>query len=134
MDEPSSDADTEVRIGRAKRCAYVALAYTCVGLGVLGAFLPLLPTTPFLLVAAWAAAKSSPRLHAWLRNHRTFGPPPRAWEEKGAIERRAKWLACVLMATSWVIIVLITEGWFVPALTGTIFVTVGSYVATRPEP
>ena len=116
------------------RYAYIALAYTCVGLGLVGAFLPILPTTPFLLVALWAAARGSPRLHRWLRNHPTFGPPLRAWEEKGAVPRRAKWLACTLMSASWVIILLVTQGWIIPALTAALFVTVGTYVATRPEP
>lgn len=64
-----------------------------VGLALAGAVLPLLPTTPFLLVAAWAFARSSPRLDAWLRAHPRLGPPLAAWEARRAIPRRAKLLA-----------------------------------------
>ena len=71
------------------------------GLGLLGVLLPILPTTPFLLLAAWCFARSSPRLEAWLLEHRVFGPPLRDWRERGAINRRAKILSCLLMAASY---------------------------------
>jgi hypothetical protein len=66
--------------------------------GLIGVVLPVLPTTPFLLLAAGCFAKSSPRLHGWLLAHRTFGPPIRDWEEHGAISRGAKRLAVGSMA------------------------------------
>ena len=82
------------------RLIYIAIGCIAVVLGVIGIFLPLLPTTPFLLVAAWAFAKSSPRLEAWLTNHPRFGPPLRDWRERGAIPKRAKVIAIAAMATS----------------------------------
>src|SRR5690606_41134853 len=58
-----------------------------VGLALAGTVLPLLPTTPFLLVAAWAFARSSPRLDAWLHAHPRLGPPLAAWQARRAIPR-----------------------------------------------
>lgn len=72
------------------------LAFTA--LGIVGAFLPLLPTTVFLILAAGCFARSSPRLEAWILNHRQFGPLVRNWREHGVIPPRAKVLACGGMA------------------------------------
>jgi uncharacterized protein len=82
------------------RFVYIALGLVAVALGVAGIFLPLLPTTPFLLVAAWAFAQSSPRLEAWLNSHPRLGPPLVAWRERRAIPVRAKILAAVGMSAS----------------------------------
>ena len=69
----------------------------CVGLAALGAFLPLLPTTPFVLLAAGAYARSSPRFHHWLMSNRLFGPFLRDWYEHRAIPRRARVLSVGLV-------------------------------------
>ena len=63
------------------------------GLALIGIVLPLLPTVPFLLLAAFCFARSSERLHAWLLSHPSFGPPIADWQESGAINRRGKRLA-----------------------------------------
>ena len=69
----------------------------CVGLGVLGAFLPILPTTPFLLLAAACYAKSSERLHQKLLNDPVFGPMIVEWQEHRSIPRRAKYMSIALI-------------------------------------
>lgn len=69
-------------------------------LGIIGAFLPLLPTVPFVLLTAMCWGRASPRFHAWLLNHQTFGPMVRDWQERGAIPRRAKYLAWTMMTVS----------------------------------
>lgn len=69
-------------------------------LGVVGVFLPVLPTTPFVLLAAACWMRASPRLHAWLLNHPTFGPILRDWAQHRAVPRRAKWLSSTMMAVS----------------------------------
>ena len=83
------------------RPMYLALGWTCVLLGLVGAFLPLLPTTVFLLIAAWAFSRSSERWHRWLREHARFGETIRAWEEHHAMPRRAKRIAFIALAASY---------------------------------
>ena len=78
---------------RVKKTLLVGFGLLCVALGVIGAFLPVMPTVPFLLLALWAFARSSDRLHGWLLNHPRFGPPLRNWQEHGAIPARAKLLS-----------------------------------------
>jgi uncharacterized membrane protein YbaN (DUF454 family) len=76
------------------------LALGCVLLGIAGAFLPVLPTTPFLLVAAWAGSKGWPQLEDWLLAHPRWGPPIRRWRDHRAVPREAKWAASVTMLIS----------------------------------
>ena len=76
------------------RPLYLILGLAFTALGIAGAFLPLVPTTPLLILATWFFARSSPRLERWLVEHKRFGPLLRAWREEGAIPRRAKILAC----------------------------------------
>jgi hypothetical protein len=70
----------------------------CVVLGVIGIFLPLLPTTPFMLLAAACFVRSSRRFHDWLLANRTFGPLIREWEQHRSIPRRTKLTAILLMS------------------------------------
>lgn len=81
------------------------LAVICVALGIIGAFLPVMPTVVFLLVAAWAAGKGWPQLEVWLLTHPRHGASIRAWRERGAVPRRAKWLASLMMCLSSVALV-----------------------------
>lgn len=80
-----------------KRTLFLALGMLCFGLGVLGAFLPLLPTTPFLLLAAACWARSSPRFHEWLLRHRVFGPTLRSWSRHRALPPGVKSKAIALL-------------------------------------
>src|SRR5690606_18963126 len=75
-------------------------ALAALGLGLVGLAVPVLPTVPFLIVAAWAAGKSSPALERRLLAHPRYGPQIRAWRERGAVPRRAKWLASLAMIAS----------------------------------
>jgi uncharacterized membrane protein YbaN (DUF454 family) len=84
-----------------KRTSYLLLGWCCIALGAAGAFLPLLPTTVFLLVAAWAFGHSSERWHRWLHEHRHFGPLLASWERHRAMPRQAKVAALITLATSY---------------------------------
>jgi uncharacterized protein len=83
-----------------------ALALGCLVLGVVGAFVPVLPTTPFLLVAAWAGGKGWPRLETWLVAHPRWGPPIRRWRDHRAVPRSAKWAASATMLLSTALLAL----------------------------
>ena len=76
-----------------KRGIYLALGFFFVGLAGLGFILPVLPGTPFLLVAAWCFARSSERWHQWLLSSDLFGPVIRNWEENRCISLRTKFVA-----------------------------------------
>jgi uncharacterized membrane protein YbaN (DUF454 family) len=80
------------------RAVLVVAGTGCVGLGVLGLFLPLLPTTPFLLVAAACYARASERFYSWLLNNRTFGPTIHEWRRYRSIPYRTKLTAIVMMS------------------------------------
>ncbi len=84
----------------AARLLWRALAVLSVVLAVIGAVLPVMPTVPFLIMAAWAGGKGWPALETWLLNHTHFGPGIRRWRERGAVPRRAKWLATIMMTGS----------------------------------
>lgn len=82
------------------RLLWRTLALVCVALGIIGMVLPVMPTVPFLIVAAWAASRGWPRLETWLLEHPRHGPYIRRWRERGAIPRRAKWFASLMMLGS----------------------------------
>lgn len=89
-----------------QRWLWLLLAYLSIGMAMLGVLLPGLPTTEFVLLAAWAASRSSPRLSAWLDNHRLFGPLLRDWRNGGVVSRRSKLLASLSMLIALSILLL----------------------------
>ncbi|MDP2226895.1 MAG: YbaN family protein [Moraxellaceae bacterium] len=112
---------------------YRVLGLVALGLGVAGAFLPLLPTTIFLIIAAWAFGKSAPRLRARLYAHKRFGPTLRAWDRHGAIPPRAKLAAVIGMGLSLVMVMLTATSAWVPMAVGVILTFCALYVLTRPS-
>lgn len=96
------------------RALYLALAGLSLCLAVAGVFLPGLPSTEFVLLASWAAARGSPRLHRWLHTHRWFGPLLNNWHDGRRVPRRAKIMATVSMsACVGVMAYTITQAWIV---------------------
>ncbi|MES9975358.1 MAG: YbaN family protein [Candidatus Thiodiazotropha sp.] len=110
------------------------LAYLFLALAVIGVILPGLPTVPFLLLAAWFAAKGSERLHRWLYAHPHFGKLLVDWEQQGAISRSSKVVAVILLIVAWVVMYLrISSPWVIAGLTA-LFVSIMAFLLTRPEP
>lgn len=115
------------------RALWLATGGLFLGLGLLGVVLPVLPTTPFLLLAAGCFAKSSSRLHGWLVGHPVFGPPIRNWEENGAISRPAKRLAVGSMAAVFALSVWLGLSWKVLLAQGVLIGIGAAFVLTRPD-
>lgn len=117
-----------------RRSGFLLLGALMLALGIIGAFLPLMPTTVFLIAAAWCFSHSSPRVEAWLLNHRRFGPTLRDWREEGAIPRKSKLVAYAGMAIGYGLFLLGKPGALL-AIAAAIFVGAGAvFVATRPNP
>lgn len=115
------------------RGLWLAGGFIALGLAVVGIVLPLLPSVPFLLMAAFCFARSSQRLHRWLLDHETLGPPIQNWEERGAIGRKTKWLAIVSMAGSVGVALWLGLPGLTVAAHAALLVAVGVFIWTRPE-
>ncbi|MEN3791446.1 YbaN family protein [Fulvimarina sp. MAC3] len=116
------------------RVFWLVVGASSLVLGAIGAVLPLLPTTPFLILGAFAFSKSSPKLEAWLLDHPRFGPAIHNWRTERAIARKAKWLASLVMVLTVVIGGLAGLSMMILAIQTGIFVLVLAFLWTRPEP
>lgn len=116
------------------RYLLLVFAVVCLAIGVIALFIPGLPTTVFILIAGWAAARSSPRFHDWLVNHRHFGPMLRDWRAHGAVSRRAKIMATVMMSGSAVIFFMVSPRRWVAELLIAVMALVLMWLWLRPEP
>ena len=117
-----------------RRLAWLVLAYVTLAVGVIGIFVPGLPTTPFVLLSAYAAARGSRRLHAWLLAHRQFGPMIRDWQATGAVSRRAKRAATAMMALSAAVMFATAPKLWMAATGTAIMGVVAIWLWRRPEP
>ena len=103
-------------------------------LGFIGALLPGMPTTVFLILAAWSASKGWPQMDAWLLNHPKYGATLRAWRENGTVPRKAKWFATIMMMISGIIMLFTNAPLLVKILTDLTMLTVAIWLWLRPEP
>jgi hypothetical protein len=118
----------------AARVVLALIGWLCLALGVVTVFLPLLPTTVFLLIALWALSQSSAPGYRWLREHPRLGPTMREWDDHGVIPPRAKVLAITGMISSEALVgFLADENWLVAVITAIVTVPVAIYIATRPS-
>ena len=120
--------------GPLRRAAWVTLGVTSLVLGLIGIVVPLLPTTPFILLSAFAFERSSDRLHNWLMAHPRFGPSIASWRRYGTISRRAKKLALIAMLAVLLLSVVLAAPIYVIVVQALVLSAVGVFILTRPLP
>jgi uncharacterized membrane protein YbaN (DUF454 family) len=117
------------------RAIYFVAGWAALGLGAAGTVLPLLPTTPFLLAAAWCFCRSSPRMAGWLLDHPVLGKPLRAWQREGAISTPAKLAAVASMAAGYALSIHVARLGTIPAIAlAALLLAVAAFIVTRPAP
>ncbi|MCF6325889.1 MAG: YbaN family protein [Devosiaceae bacterium] len=121
-------------MNRLKKALYVFLGGLSLTLGLVGIVLPVLPTTVFLLLAAFFFGKSSQRLHHWITNHKRFGPPILDWQKYGAVSKIARIRAVSTMVGLLLISILISLPLSVIIIQGLAMAAVSLFLLTRPFP
>lgn len=116
-----------------KKYLFITAGWLCVGVAVLGIFLPLIPTTPLLLLAAACFVRGSEKLYNWLLNHRQLGPYIRDFREGRGIPRKAKISTIAVMWTTIGISILILRLIWVKVLLFFIAAGVTVYLLSFPE-
>ena len=112
---------------------WLILGLLSVALGVIGIFLPVLPTTPLMILAAFFFSKSSPRLECWLLNHNTFGPVIADWRETGSISPRIKVVAVGIMALVFAASLIFGVKLFVLVIQAVCLGGAAWFVLSRPD-
>jgi len=115
------------------RAFWILVGLISTGCGIAGVVLPLVPTTPFLLLAAFAFARSSPRMHAALLSHPQFGPIITNWNRDGSIDRRSKTFALGMMAACVMISLYMRVPAYLMVIQVTILGAVALFIVTRPS-
>jgi uncharacterized membrane protein YbaN (DUF454 family) len=132
MAEPSPQSETQTETRGALRPLYFVAGCVLLVVGIVGYFVPLMPGTIFLILAAACFARSSRRLETWLVNHPKLGPSVVAWRKNGAIPRKAKIVAISAMAISFAIVVLAHAPSVAIWITGAVMAASALFVGTRP--
>lgn len=112
---------------------WLAIGFCFTALGLIGALLPIIPTVPFLLVAAFAFSRSSKRFHQWLVKHAVFGPPIRDWQQQKSISRQTKWVATLSMLAGIAISAIVGLSWIIIAIQCFVIAGVCIFIWTRPD-
>jgi len=132
-DQPSGELPE--RGARALRLGYLLAGFICLGLGIIGAFLPLLPTTIFIILAAGCFARSNRRLERWLLENKQFGPMIHAWRAERAISRRSKIMAGLGMVLGYALFLIgARPDLWLTLVVLCFFLACAWYVFSRPQP
>lgn len=119
---------------RLVRLLWLTLAVFNLGLAFIGAVLPGMPSTVFVLISAWAAARGSPRFHRWLLQHPWFGPSLANWANGRKVSRRAKWTASASMSVCALILYWVDGNPWLTGLAVLCMACVCAWLWSRPEP
>ena len=135
QDDAGGPGGGPTSLERARRAGYLALGVVLLGLGIVGAFLPVMPTTIFIILAAFCFGRSSARLETWLLEHPRFGASLRSWREEGAIPTRAKIFAIAGMSVGYGMFLVTAHPGPVAMVGVAAFMLGGAlYVLSRPRP
>lgn len=115
------------------RYLWITGGFGALGCGIVGIFLPLWPTVPFFLLAAFCFARGSQRLHDWLITHPRYGAPIVAWSERGAIALKAKILASISLGATFGVSVALGLGVAILAIQGAVLSAVAVFIWSRPS-
>ena len=116
-----------------KNYIYIFLGLLFLVLGFIGLLLPVIPTTPFILVSVWFFARSSKKLENWLVNHKIFGKSIRDWKEKGVISKKAKMSAIPLILFSFSTTIYFSELFYLNLFLAFLGVSISTFIITRPN-
>jgi uncharacterized protein len=125
--------DQPVQRSAFARSLWLLAGWASLILGLIGVVLPLLPTTPFILLAAFCFQKGSDRLHRWLTTHPRFGPLITNWRERGAIPRKAKRNAMIALVAVLGISWLVGVAGYIIAIQAVALTAVATFILTRPD-
>lgn len=118
----------------ALKTVYLLLGWLFFSIGLIGAFLPVLPTTPFMLLALWLFARSSDRFHRWLYTHRVFGPPLQQWHVYRVIPWQAKLASISMMLLSFAYMLLYAVmSWWLNVIVGVVMLYGAWFILSKPS-
>lgn len=133
MDGPAPQSGQGMVLRQTKRWIYNLLGGLFFITGFIGIFVPLLPTTIFMILALWAFSNGSERFHTWLYTHPRFGPPLQAWQERGAIPLKGKIMAVLVMSGSAVYLIWFSQAPRYAVISAiSCMAAVALYILTRP--
>ena len=115
------------------RMVWLIFGFTALILAIIGIILPLLPTVPFLLLAAFCFARSSEKIHKWLLKHPKYGPPIHNWQNSGSISFKSKQLATICMLIALIIPIYLGLSWLIISTQIFVLLCVLIFIWSRPS-
>ena len=116
------------------KAVYLVIGFISLILGIIGTFLPILPTVPFILLSAYCFARGYPPLYHWLRDRSVFAASLQDWERERAISRASKRKSLLMMAVGFALALYAAPAVWLKIMLLAIGVSVATFIATRPEP